>query len=196
MTNFYTRPGDTGSWGDDPENYQLKHYTNGVAQAKKRRTVIDCGAHIGIFTRRFARDFENVIAVEPTNGDYLKRNTQHLNNVTRVYSALSNREGSAWLTTHDQMSSGEWSVVDYPTEWPCAVTTINLLGASEVDYIKVDTQALEREVLEGGKETILEWRPVIHVETRDKQLLKWIETEFDYVWTSKYIKDHILLPRS
>ena len=196
MSKFYMRPNDQGRWGSDPENYQHKHYANGVAHATSRRTVIDCGAHVGIFTRRFARDFDRVIAVEPTNGDYLELNTAHLDNVTRVYAALSNREGSAWLDTHNPCASGDWSVVDYPTEWPCQVTTIDSLNASEVDYIKVDTQGLEREVLEGGANTIKLWRPVLHVETRDKGLLAWIEAEFGYAWASRYIKDHILLPRS
>jgi len=99
------------------------------------------------------------------------------------------------LDTHNPCASGDWSVVDYPTEWPCQVTTIDSLGAEEVDYIKVDTQGLEREVLEGGANTIKLWRPVLHVETRDKALLAWIEAEFGYAWASRYIKDHILLPR-
>ena len=195
MSKFHMRPNDQGRWGPDPENYQQKHYANGVAHATSRRTVIDCGAHVGIFTRRFARDFDRVVAVEPTNGDYLELNTKHLNNVTRVYAALSNREGTAWLDTHNPCASGDWSVVDYPTEWPCQVTTIDSLCATEVDYIKVDTQGLEREVLEGGANTIKLWRPVLHVETRDKALLAWIEAEFGYAWASRYIKDHILLPR-
>ena len=99
------------------------------------------------------------------------------------------------MDTHNPCASGDWSVVDYPTEWPCQVTTIDSLNASEVDYIKVDTQGLEREVLEGGANTIKLWRPVLHVETRDKALLAWIEAEFGYAWASRYIKDHILLPR-
>ena len=187
---------DTGSWGKDPiEQYQIRHYNNGLQYAKRRRHAVDIGAHVGIFTRRFARDFERVTAIEPVNHELLRQNTEHLNNVNIYPFGADRTNGVSYIHNPvDANGSGWWELTDRETDKTVSIVTVDSLRLREVDYIKVDTQAREREVLEGAQETIELCKPIIHVETKDQQLLQWIEYYFDYKWQSKYIKDHILLP--
>jgi len=188
-------PHDTGSWGPNPEHYQLDHYNHGVKYAKRRRVAVDCGAHVGIFTRRFAQDFAEVIAIEPVNYDLLRENTQEYNNVTIHPCAVSNTQGKLFLTTPDSSNSGWWELTDNVTELEVEVITIDSLNLEVCDYVKVDTQKKEQEVLEGASETINRCKPTLHVETKDKALLRWIEQTYNYSYAGKHIKDHILIPK-
>ena len=46
------------------------------------------------------------------------------------------------------------------------------MNLPKIDYIKVDTEGFEIEVLKGGEKMIEEYKPFIHVEVKGKVLVK------------------------
>ena len=181
-----------------PSTYQFRQYNAGVKQVKHTRTAIDVGAHIGIFTQRYAQDFERVIAIEPVNIDYLRHNTQNYDNVITYHNAVSNTTGDVVYLhnpSHNNENSGAWEITTTPTDIRVETVTIDELNIQDVDLIKIDTQGVEYEVIQGASNTIVECRPVIHIETRDDELVQWLCGEYNYILQTTVVKDRILIPK-
>jgi FkbM family methyltransferase len=182
----------------DPSTYQFSQYNAGVKHAAKRRTAIDVGAHIGIFTQRYAQLFQRVIAIEPVNIRYLRANTAKYPNVEIYHNAASNREGDTVYLhnpSKNNENSGAWEITTEPTDTSITTITIDGLNLSVVDIIKIDTQGVEYSVILGAHNTIKQCRPVIHIESKDTDLIEYICNEYDYVVQTTVIKDRILVPK-
>lgn len=180
-----------------PTQYQWEHFRAGVRQVKRTRTAIDVGAHIGIFTTRYAQDFERVIAIEPVNIQYLRANTQQYDNVEIYHNAASNVIGEQVYLhnpSHNNTNSGAWEITTTPTDYYTTTITIDSLNIEDVDLIKIDTQGVEYSVIEGAHNTIELCKPVIHIESRDDDLIRWLCGKYNYVLASTVIKDRILVP--
>ena len=135
-----------------------------VFQPRPGEVVIDVGAHIGLYTLKAARAVGangRVIAVEPGPQSFLilKDNValNHLDNVTVVNAALSDRAGQSkfYACTDPSLSGFELQ----PNARLREVTTVrvmvlddvlNNLGISRVDWMKIDVEGAETKVLKGG----------------------------------------------
>ena len=181
-----------------PTQYQWEHFRAGVRQVKNTRTAIDVGAHIGIFTTRYAQDFQRVVAIEPVNINYLRANTEKYDNVEIYHNAASNVVGDVVFLhnpSHNNTNSGAWEITTTPTDIQIETITIDSLDIQDADLIKIDTQGVEYAVIEGAHNTIMKCRPVIHIESRDDTLIQHICGKYNYVLQTTVIKDRILVPR-
>ena len=181
-----------------PTQYQWEHFRAGVRQVKNTRTAIDVGAHIGIFTTRYAQDFRRVVAIEPVNIDYLRANTKQYDNVEIYHRAASNVVGDVVYLhnpSDNNSNSGAWEITDTPTDIQIETITVDSLNIADVDLIKIDTQGVEFEVIDGAYNTIERCKPVIHIESRDDELISLICGRHNYVLQTTVIKDCILVPR-
>ena len=175
----------------DPSSYQLSHYNTALAHTRKRRVAVDVGAHVGIHTQRLAQDFEQVIAIEPLNTQYLVQNTQHLANVTIVSAGASDKPCTLYAhnPTHNNTNSGAWELNTTPSDKPVEVITIDSLNLNDVDLIKIDTQGLEREVIEGARLTLQRCRPTVWIEDRGN-LQQYMLEQHTYKNIDAYMKEH------
>lgn len=181
-----------------PSTYQFRQYNAGVRQVKRTRTAIDVGAHIGIFTTRYAQDFRRVVAIEPQNIEYLRYNTQQYDNVEIYHNAASNSVGEQvflYNPSHNNSNSGAWEITDTPTEYSTTTITVDSLNITDADLIKIHTQGVEYSVIEGAHNTIEKCRPVIHIESRDDDLIRWLCGKYNYVLQTTVVKDRILVPK-
>lgn len=139
--------------------------------AGKGRTMLDVGANAGFHTLTAGLFFRRVVAFEPTpaTAARLERNImlsghRHIS-VQRC--ALSNRTGEATLSVDpghcganriDGGASGQTIAVP--------LRTLDDLAKEigRIDFIKIDVEGHECEVLEGAKETIASDRPQLFVE--------------------------------
>jgi FkbM family methyltransferase len=132
--------------------------------------VLDCGAHIGVFTERaLALGAAKVVAIEPdpTNQECLRRNfTQEIADglVIAYPKGVWSSEGR--LTLRESTRNSGASSVVVPEEGRAieiAVTTIDRLVSEmrlpKVDVIKMDIEGAERDALEGASETLRKYRP-------------------------------------
>jgi FkbM family methyltransferase len=133
--------------------------------------VIDAGANIGVFTRFAASLGADVYAFEPfpASFDKTRSSTNAFLNVHVYNAALGEKAGTQNLCITkfgsgsnfiDGMSEG-----NFVSMIPVLVTTIDDFvsehGLQKVSFIKMDTEGSEKKILEGAKETIKKFKPVI-----------------------------------
>lgn len=151
--------GDTHFCSRDWEVYQVGQYKEAVRRSH-RGTALDCGAHCGIMTRRMSEDFDRVIAFEPVWWELLAENTRDRENVTIIDAAVGAEALLVGMVlnptnTGDNHVAGEGTI---------QMITIDSLGLTEVDFIKMDIQGSEYSALLGARETIQTHRPVLMTE--------------------------------
>lgn len=147
-------------------------------KVKTGDVFVDIGAHIGKYSMKFSKVAKTVVAIEPDpeNFESLKRNIElnGLKNVIAVRKAAWNRKGTMKFYKGDVKGHGTIKR-DCGYGW-CEVQTervdeiLNSLGINKVDWIKIDVEGAEYEVLEGLTETITKDKPKIIVEV-------WAENE-------------------
>jgi len=141
--------------------------------------VIDVGANIGFFTRKFATwvsDGGKVIAVEPeaVNYAHLERAIAEAgltDVVETILAAVADTTGQGLL----EINPGHAGDHKLGTSGvPVALTTIDDIltarGWPEVSLIKVDVQGAELRVLAGARRTLERFRPALFLEVDDQQL--------------------------
>ena len=166
-------------------DYQKDAYINSLEYVKHAKIAIDVGANIGLMTRRYAKRFEEVHAFEPVqvNNTCLKYNCDDLENV-RIYDyALGEADEEMKIYNRKQyVNSGGWSIEDWQNkDWvhfnekttlrseTIYVTTLDRFNLRP-DFIKVDTQNYELQVLKGAERTIKENKPIVQLELEKKKM--------------------------
>ena len=156
----------------DGEQHFVKHAERNKYQANllnaalpfvvQLRTAVDIGAHVGFHTRKMLGVFDDVWAFEPVPENYecLRHNAPDARCV-RV--ALGNQRGDVHLSCPTPGNSGAWERDDGGRH----VAPLMLLDdypIGEVDFVKIDVQGMEADVLKGGENTIRRWKPIIAIE--------------------------------
>lgn len=134
-----------------------------------KSVVLDIGAHIGTFAIPLATVVEKVIAFEPSpeNGDLLSRNARE-NNVALhiVNKALGSEAGNGTLLVRSASNAGANTIVpggDIP------IVTLDS-EVAHADFIKMDVEGMELDVLHGAVRLIERTRPVVLFEVNLSQL--------------------------
>jgi FkbM family methyltransferase len=179
---------ETGQW--DPHVIEVMRQV-----ARDRRGVaVDVGAHCGLHTVAMSRAFDQVVAFEPNDVSYclLQANValNRLDNVTLHNRPLFSREANLALgrphlqeTPIPRDSRGDLNMaaapnpgslfflpVDGGREMPFqhASLTLDGLDLPGLDFLKIDVQGADGEVICGGRSTIERFKPVIVFEWEDK----------------------------
>ena len=138
--------------------------------------VEDVAAHIGKYSLRFAKKAERVIAIEPNRETYgiLVRNIEadDFHNISALILWVWKDDRIGFFSGPD---SGQHSLKreSHRSEIVRADTLDSIVLQSKlvkVDWIKVDVEQAEAEVLEGAQRIMLEMRPKIIVEV-------WLQNE-------------------
>ena len=168
--------------------------------------AIDCGANVGVHTLEWARNMHGwgeVVAIEAQERIYyaLAGNLAINNcfNARALLAAVGAAEGTMQIPKPDynqaasfgslelkQKTGNEFigQAIDYSeghgNEVP--VRTIDSLGLKRVDFIKIDVEGMELEVLEGARETIATHKPhmLIEVIKTDRTKLEGVLTAAGY----------------
>ena len=156
-------------WG---ENFESREYKKLQLSGN---LCLDIGAHVGIWTKRLSRDFSQVLCFEPLQRhiECHKKNCEDLNNVTLYECALSNVETNSIMTTRD-FNSGMSSLLERKFKDKDTVIvktkTLDSFNLPKVDFMKIDVEGYEAQVLSGAKETIIKWKPKIYIEIWEKNV--------------------------
>ncbi len=151
--------------------------------------LLDVGANIGIFSLSYARLYPQaeVYAFEPhpQTFDLLARSIELNKDVARRIHpfpvGLSNRQGISSLSMPQpaqhprydsaghQINCGLFSIHgNGPEKISCRLTTLDEFQTSEsltrIDFIKIDVEGHEYEVLEGAQRTLMLHRPILFIE--------------------------------
>lgn len=154
-------------------SYGAEVWDAALSATRSRRTAIDVGAHVGIFTCRMLASFNQTVAIEPCaeNAACLKANAPQ---ASILEMAALDRDGLASLRRDDPANSGRWSIAAGDGGTTRCVM-LDSLGIRQVDLLKIDTEGTELQVLQGAKEMLARDRPTVIVELNDAGVSKHLE---------------------
>lgn len=137
----------------------------GVNYCKRRHVAVQAGGHIGLWPLRLAKtlQFDKVVTFEPERALFnaMLRNLEGVSNVMAHDKALGDELGIVKMLPHP--TAGSWRV-DMQGTVAVGQITIDSLKLPECDIIQLDVEGYEVLALEGARETIANFRPVIQVE--------------------------------
>jgi FkbM family methyltransferase len=152
-----------GEYVDGLPTYQYHKYRAAREWVTRFGVAIDVGAHVGLWTRVMAKDFDHVLAFEPIpeHIECFRLNVTSPN-VTLYDVAIGDRNQRVRFT-RERENSGHTRVAgagDIP------MSRLDDLDVPNVDFMKIDTEGYEIFVLRGAIETIRRCRPTIIVEQK------------------------------
>jgi FkbM family methyltransferase len=132
---------------------------------KQGGIVIDAGAYIGDHTIAYAKAVGLdglVFAFEPNPKAFecLEYNMRNYPNTTCFKQGLGSKTESKGITNY----SGNYGINHITEGVGISMTSIDELGMFGVDFIKIDVEGYELEILKGAKETIKKFKPVLLIE--------------------------------
>jgi FkbM family methyltransferase len=148
------------------------------------KTIVDIGAHIGsaaLYFKHFLKP-ERLVVVEPAQDNYMFL-VQNVPSAIYLKMALSNRNGEGHIWNRlGAINEGTYQINSQGE--PVMLRTLDSLNLEDVTLIKIDVEEHEREVLEGGKETLRRCKPVIllelHKPVNTPDFHRWIQQELGY----------------
>ena len=160
---------------DDTWDQWSTNYEIGILRKLKNimggEVALDVGAHVGIWSQRLAKYYNEVICFEPLpkHIECHEANTEKLTNVSLKNFALSNERGSTIIKTMESNSGRSSIDRNFSSRMNCEEIEINtdLLDNLEfgvIDFIKIDVEGHELKMLEGAYNTINLHKPDIFIE--------------------------------
>lgn len=166
--------------------------------------AIDCGANIGTHTVEWAQHmygWGEVVAIEAQERIfYALAGNITLNNCFNAYaiwSAVGKEKGSIRVPVPDYLSPGSFGsleirqrpntefigqAIDYERTINTPMMCIDGLGLQRIDFIKIDVEGMELDVLAGARESIMQFKPQMLIERlkTDLSALEALLSDWDY----------------
>jgi len=134
-------------------------------------TVLDVGANLGALSLPLAElvgKDGRVYAYEPQpeNFTLLRENCAGRDNIVIESVALGDEDGHTRVTTIEQFSSGKnyGGAIVGKGDRIVELRKLDSFAWNRVDFIKIDVEGAEENVLTGAAETIARFRPILYVE--------------------------------
>lgn len=170
-------------WGR-PAEYQYEVRNRALELVDNFGISVDIGANLGLWSQSLESRFQQNIAIEPITEflDYLRLNAPR----SRIINtALGASTGTARMI-RDFNNIGRNSV-DEQGDFEVRVQRLDDLALPLANFIKIDVEGFEHEVLLGGQNYITQSYPVLVVEQENKRgpakelILSWGYTLIDNV---------------
>lgn len=176
---------------------QVKDLEKALKYVKKHDLCVQAGGNVGIWPLYLANIFDEVLTFEPDadNFECLKQNIQFVGNISAHHQAIGKEEGWCGLDK-DPRNAGAHQIIEGGF---IPISSIDSFELEACDFIVLDIEGSEPQALEGAKETIKQFKPVIMIE--DKGLSErygvpkgWSESFPGYTVAEKVHRDVILIP--
>lgn len=165
---------DFDRWILDGE-YQKEH-RDGILGFLKRQDIsfencLDVGAHVGFWLKDLCKNFKKVYAFEPISDvrECLEKNIEQDNYLLFPY-ALGNENKKVKVNYIPEETGNTYISKDGNRE--IELKRLDDLKLPKIDYIKIDAEGFEVEVIKGGIQLVKRDKPFIHVEVKGKVLQK------------------------
>ena len=173
------------------------------------RGCVDAGASYGFLSVPFSFMFEKIYSFEPNPDVFecLKENIIPRENIELFNKALSNSGGLRSLIIPGQTSGmgviKEEMHISDGLKYDIETITLDSLNLVDIDFIKIDVEGHELEMLKGAIQTIERWRPVVYCEIhsqrdmadykRRREIFRIFES-LGYVLHDVRYHDYVFLP--
>jgi FkbM family methyltransferase len=184
----------------EPEMKYLDEFIAGT------RTAVDIGANVGTYTYRLSKRFQRVVAFEINERITEAIRQYRPSNVELIHCGLSSHAGRAqfyvpvsggvelagWASLSRENFPGAEQVVAYETE----LKPLDEFALADVDFMKIDVEGHEVEVLKGAAETIARSRPMVLVELKKEHVQEVNEWFLNFDYKHCRLEDFIDVPGS
>lgn len=166
-----------------------------------RGLALDIGANVGLWSRDLCQHFDQVMAFEPVAEfrECLRLNVP-VGNLDIVEAALGDVNTTIDMiitpvnTGHSHVDVSSYGRGTTP------MITLDSMNLSRINYIKLDCEGFENKIINGARETIMSYRPIIVIEDKKHQDVGHDDTvsALDTLlgWGAKILKtvnrDHII----
>ena len=177
---------DGDTWNKWSDTWELEEYNEVMQHIPKKSVAIDIGAHVGLWSKRLAKEFEHVHCFEPVKKHiecWRANVTKDFNNVTLYNVALSDVAGTSKMKVpfkNSGMSSlhyvrfiGQEAVC---TEEDVETRTLDSYDFDVVDFMKIDVENHEHKVLHGARKTIDKHNPILYIEAQDTKTTEFLQS--------------------
>ena len=170
-----------GWWLPDTDTDFDRWILDGEYQKHQRDTIlkfinrtgnaIDIGAHVGFWLKDMCNHFDYVYAFEPIEEvrHCLSRNVTAMN--YKTYSFGLGAKNDVINVNYNPTEPGNTHASKDGNQ-TITIRKLDDMNLPKIDYIKVDTEGFEIEVLKGGENMIKEYKPFVHVEVKERILQK------------------------
>ena len=161
---------------------------------KLKRRFIDIGANRGMYSFFYSNHFQYVECFEPikeiTNKlAYLNKKNISIHNI-----GLSNKNESKTLYIpyiNNSLATPLASInkplkSDYQ-ERKIDLQTLDYFNFKEVDFIKIDVEGNELNVIKGAIKTIQRWNPILLIEIEQRHNIQNIDSVFNFIQSLGYL---------
>ncbi len=197
-----------GKW-----TYQIHKLEGALAYQINRRRCIDIGAHVGLWSMWLVRHFNRIESFEPVpdHARLFELNVD-MATVTLHREALGAKAGTVSIETAadatgsahvvqgggGDMRNGHGSMMSYHN---IEMRTLDSYEFENVDFIKIDVEGYEREVVRGALDTLKRCRPNIIIEQKGQDQIYGhrrnsamrLLRRIGYHWVKEFAGDHILI---
>jgi len=163
--DHFPRMLDKSLKNDGVLRYQWRARDAAINLSDKKRTCIDIGANVGLWSCDLVKSFDHVIAFEPVE-EFRKCFTRNVlsTNYTMHPIALGRSESVIEMnivqgnTGHSHIDPKSLGVGTIPLK------TLDSFNYENIDMIKIDVEGFEEEILAGAMNTIKQNKPVLVIE--------------------------------
>lgn len=149
---------------DIPDDWQHDQLKVALQYCKKFDLALDCGAHRGVTVNFLVNYFKQVVAFEPTHLAH------EINKAAVVHNVALGKEASKGGLMRGKHNTGQTYIVDGDAVDILPLDSFWLMP----DFIKLDVEGMEAEVLLGAERTIKNAKPVIMFEENGLSLRRGV----------------------
>jgi len=176
---------------------ELKNLISLLPPPSQRRTAIDIGANFGFYSLELQKYFDSTYAFE-INPDVARELAGLSQSIVVIAEGLSSQQGfttlyipvvannslTGWASLHKENLPD----AEHHIEVKVPINTLDHYQLTEVDFIKIDVEGHEKQVLRGAHETLVKNSPVLLIEVKEQNRL-WV---VDYLNELGY--GHVVYP--
>lgn len=168
-------------------------------QVKKGNVIIDVGANIGYYTVLLANKVGKkgkIYAFEPDSANFeiLEKNIKanKLENVVAMKVAVGAKNETKTLHKSKENYGDHKLYGNEKTKEEVKIVKLDDFIKEKIDLIKIDTQGWEPEIIEGAKNLIEKWKPIMFMEyfpagyrlakLNGEKMMKWLNTVYKKLW--------------
>lgn len=165
---------------------------------RRNRLAIDIGAHVGLWAIDLSNNFDMVQTFEPVTEfrNCLFKNIEEnkIENIVVNEVALGNENKEVNMAI-DETNTGATHIGNKHNNYIVKMKKLDDYNFKLVDFIKIDTEGYELQVLKGAKQTLIDYKPMIVVEMKEKNLAEFNVSPGDidaYLRGLGYLLDNVV----
>ena len=155
--------------------YQAKQRNalfNYMEEKRNIEYIVDVGGHVGLWSRPMIQraNTRYIWAFEPNSSvrECYVMNMSRFDNYTIYPIALGDKNTKGYLNV-EKDNSGNTNI-DPIKSGDTEIKTLDSFNLKQIDYMKVDAEGYEYNIVQGAKETIERCKPFVHLEMKTKRM--------------------------